>query len=665
MERGYTGKILWVDLTDRTCQEELVPDEVYRKFISGIGLAAYFLYRAIPPGADPMGPENVLGFVSGLLNGTPSTFTGRWMAVGKSPLTGTWGEANCGGTLAAAIKRSGYDAVFIRGASQTPVILTVIDGKAEIRDGAGLWGLDALETEHVLIERYQRSAGVACIGTSGEKLSLISGISNDGGRMAARSGLGAVMGSKRLKAVVFRGNQKIQVQDSAAMQKMTRKFQAWLKKPSLLPEGRWWKYAGILLRVLPFQVAQDGMMYKMVLQKWGTIGMNQVSIEMGDAPIQNWRGSSSNYGLRTSDAINPDEIMDRGMERYFCRGCALGCGGVYNQNGSHGHKPEYETVLAWSGLLMSQDLDLIFAVNERLNRAGIDSISAGGTIAFALECFEHGILTTADTGGLELKWGDAGDILQLLEKMIQREGIGDILADGTRLAAERIGKGSQEFAIHAGGQELAMHDPRNDPGFALHAVVEPMPGRHTVGAQLYYEMFQLWKRVKSLPPAPMVYWKGHKYRSDTRFALEGAANSQFNQVVNAAGVCMFGAFTGVHRLPIFEWLDAATGWNLGPDGYMDAGKRIQTLKQLFNARQGAALRHTISRRVLGLPSLKSGANRGRKVDLEPLVRTYWEYFGWDPTTGMPTRETALQLGLEGIVNLDDLPPAAQERSAHS
>jgi aldehyde:ferredoxin oxidoreductase len=252
------------------------------------------------------------------------------------------------------------------------------------------------------------------------------------------------------------------------------------------------------------------------------------------------------------------------------------------------------------------------------------------------------------TGGLDLRWGDAKAITRLVKMMIAREGIGDLLADGSRAAARRLGLGSSAYAVQAGGQELAMHDGRNDPGFALHAVVEPMPGRHTNGAQLYYEMFQLWKRVPGLPKARVLYAKRAKYAASGKqadaLAKAAVACSRFSQVLNGAGLCLFGAFIGVHRLPVFEWLNATTGWQEPPEGYMRAGARIQTLKQMFNARQGIPLRHAINLRAIGLPLLKHGANRGRTLDLDGMVRAYWNASGWDPETGIPGREAIEALG---------------------
>jgi aldehyde:ferredoxin oxidoreductase len=641
MNRGYMGKILNVDLGAGEISEEVIPDEIYETYLSGMGLSAYLLNERIPAGADPLGPENILGFVSGLLTGTGSFFTGRWMVVGKSPITGGWGDANCGGNFSPAIKRCGYDGIFFAGISEKPVYLSIKNGRAELRDAAHLWGKDAVETEEILIQETGRNARAACIGPAGENLSRISGISNDRGRLAARSGLGAVMGSKRLKAVVLSGAKRIKAADPDEMKKLSKKCNKWVQFQPPFVSGPATAKVGALLRITPTQMVQDGMLFKIILKKWGTACMNQMSIEMGDSPIKNWMGSNKDFGPTKSRATNPDAIIERERIKYHCYSCPLGCGGICSLEGEYSetHKPEYETVLALGGLCMNDDLESLFALNETLNRAGMDTISAGSTVAFAIECFERGILTKEDTDGLELTWGNSMAIKALIQKMIKREGIGDLLADGSKFAAERIGKDSDKFAMHAGGQDLPMHDGRNDPGFALHYSVEPTPGRHTIGAQLYYEMYQLWKKVKGLPKPKILYNKNRRFEADKEKAVIAAACSKYMNVMNGAGLCIFGAFIGASRLPLFDWLNVATGWGKTPEDYMEMGGRIQTLRQAFNIKHGVKpATFVVPDRVLGREPLAEGANKGRSVDIEPMMRDYWRLFGWDEASGRPTED---------------------------
>lgn len=649
MAKPYMGRILRVDLSTATIEAEAVPDRVYEEVLSGMGLGAYILYHRIPAGADPLGPENILGFCSGLLTGTGSFFSGRWTLVGKSPLTGTWGDANCGGTFSPAIKRCGYDAIFFSGISPEPVYLYVKNGRAELRDASHLWGTDAVQTEEALKRDHGQRAAVATIGPAGEKVSLISGVCNDRGRIAARSGLGAVMGVKKLKAVVLDGVARIGVHDPAAMKRLSRHCAKWVRMPLPLASGGFMARVGTLMRWTPVLFPQDGLLYRSILQKWGTGGMNQLSIEMGDSPLKNWEGSNRDFPLQKSRKIDPDLIKETEIVKYHCYSCPLGCGGICATKGpfAQTHKPEYESILALGGLCMNEDLESIFLLNEMLNRAGMDTISAGAAAAFAIECFEKGVLTKADTGGLELTWGNTEALIALIGKMIRREGIGDLLADGTKLAAQKIGRGAERFTVQAGGQEPAMHDGRNDPGFNVHYSLEPAPGRHTTGAHLYYEMFQLWKCVKGLPRPRLLFTKASKYGVDGEKARSAAACSKFMSLANGAGMCLFGLFLGAKRIPTFAWLNAATGWDKTPEEYLEIGERIQTLKQAFNVKQGVEPKDNfISSRALGKVPQKEGANKGRTVEIEKLAPAYWDQFGWDRQSGKPTAETLRRLKID-------------------
>jgi aldehyde:ferredoxin oxidoreductase len=649
---GYKGKILWVDLSKRKFKEEKFSEDFYQKYLSGIGLAAYVLYQHIPQDADPLGPENVIGFVSGLLTGTPSLFSGRWMAVGKSPLTNTWGDSNCGGYFSLSIKKCGYDGIFLTGAAEAPVYLFIGPGGPEIREASDLWGKSTKETETILRERHgkKRIPGVVCIGQAGEKRSYIAGISHDHGRMAARSGLGAVMGSKKVKALVLTGAEFIDVVDAERMRSLSY-------KPAKLSQFRiplppWgMRVLGQILRNPWISMRMDGVLYLGILKKWGTAGLNQTSVEWGDAPIKNWMGSYKDFSVNDSKNISPAVVSAREKQKYHCLACPLGCGGTCEARDELPlHKPEYETMLAFSGLLLNNDWESIVRINEMLNCAGMDSISAGGTVAAAIEWFEQGLITKNDTGGLELTWGNSEAIIALVEKMINRVGIGDTLADGSTQAARKLKIKDRRATVTAGGSEMAMHDPRLDPGFGLHASVEPAPGRHTTGAYVYYDMFRLWKCIDSLPKPTLFYNKEKSFRLSEEMGQKSVAMSTFTNFYNALGVCLFGTFLGVDRLPLFEWTNAATGWNLSPKEYLEIGRRIQTLRQMFNIKQGinpSEIR--VSSRALGVPPLKSGPNKGNQLDLDAMRRVYWSEIGWDPETGIPTQKTISELELDDVV----------------
>jgi len=648
---AYMGKVLWVNLTSGKFREEGLDDSFYQTYLSGMGLAAKLLYDCIPAGADPLGPDNILGFVSGLLTGTPSLFTGRWIAVGKSPLTNTWGDANCGGYFSLAIKKCGYDGIFFTGQSTKPVYLFVGPGGPELREAEDLWGLDTEVTETTLLARHSehRQPGIACIGPAGERLSRIAGISHDRGRMAARSGLGAVMGSKNLKALVLAGAQMVRPADAAHMRELSRKPAKLARFRIPLPA---WAMA-LLGKVLGnpwINIRMIGMLYLGILRKWGTVGMNQTSVEWGDAPIKNWVGSPEDFSDRESRRISPAVIARGEAQKYHCLACPLGCGGMMKPNGQlPSHKPEYETVLAFSGMVLNGDWDSVMWINDLLNRAGMDSISAGGTVAAAMEWYEKGLLTLEQTDGLDLSWGNDEALIALIQKMIAREGIGDLLADGIEAAQKRLGIAGMEAAVTAGGSELAMHDPRLDPGFGLHASVEPTPGRHTTGAFVYYDMYQLWKKFSGAPKPPLLSSKREGFKASPSAARKSVLMSAYASFYNSLGVCMFGTFLGVDRLPLFEWTNAATGWTLTPGEYMEIGLRIQTLRQMFNIKHGvkpAEIR--VSARALGIPPLKRGPNKHNRLNLEAMRRNYWEEIGWDRVTGHPLPETMDGLGLDGL-----------------
>ena len=655
---AFMDKVLWVDLSIQTFIEEQVPDSVYREYLSGIGLAAHLLYERIPAGADPLGPENILGFVSGLLTGTPSLFNGRWMAVGKSPLTDTWGDANCGGYFSLSIKQSGYDGIFFTGVSDRPVYLFIDPKGPELRDASDLWGKDAVETETVLRERHgeARKPGVVCIGQAGENLSRIAGIVHDHGRMAARSGLGAVMGSKNLKAIVLTGAKTVRPVDPEKMRRLAKKPAKLARINLPLPAGIM-ALLGKILANPKVSMRMSGILYLAILRRWGTVGLNQTSVEWGDAPIKNWFGTAADFPGRDSKLISPAVVLDGERQKYHCLACPLGCGGTMKPNGQipTSHKPEYETTLAFSGLLLSKDWEAVMLINDLLNRAGMDSISAGGTVASAIEWYEKGLITQSDTDGLDLTWGNTDAIITLVRKMIAREGFGDLLADGSKQAAFRFDIRLEEAVVTAGGSELAMHDPRLDPGFGLHASVEPTPGRHTTGAFIYYDMFRLWTRLPGLPKPALLYSKQEAFQPSRESAIKSVAMSNYSNFFNTLGICMFGAFLGPDVLPLFDWANAASGFDLTPQEYMEIGWRIQTLRQMFNVKQGIApAKIRVTPRALGFPPQESGPNSGAQVKLEEMRRLYWSEIGWDPETGIPTQETLLALGLTHLIDREEV-----------
>ena len=653
---SFMGKILCVDLSAGTADSVEIPPQVYEAVLAGKGLEAWYLYNRIPPGADPLGPDNILGFAAGALCGTGAFLTGRWTVACKSPLTGGWGDANCGGLFAPAIKQCGYDAIFVSGVSARPVYL-FCDGKVtEIRDASEYWGMDATETENTLLAALdpacRKRPCIACIGQAGEKLSLISGICNEGGRIAARSGVGAVMGSKKLKAVVLAGTRPMPCADPEAVKALSRELGRKLLKMTL-PSGLgvFIGAGGRMMGHLPY-MPLDGSMTAYMFREWGTQVNTSLAITSGDGPIKNWGGTPKD-ARGMAEIYQPEHINRIELAKYHCYSCPLGCGGRLNIRGrkyvsfDETHKPEYETVEAFGPLLLNASPDSVYQINELLNRAGMDTISAGNTVAWAIECYENGILTRDHTDGLELSWGNTEAILALVRKMIQREGFGDAIADGVKRASERFG--GREYAMHIGGQEPGMHDARNDPQLGVHFVAEPAPGKHTVGMGLEYGAMSLCDICSWAPPATP-HPKAENLEDSERLAYISKANACYTMLTDGAGGCYYGQMMGVHMWKLVDYLNAAEGWNYDGDHYMEIGERIQTLRQLFNIRQGvdpASFR--LPKRMLGEPPLASGPLKGVTLSHHrEQVSSHWRAFGWDEKTGEPLPETIRRLGIDQL-----------------
>lgn len=659
------GRILFVDLGASTFEERALSETVYKKYLGGIGLAARILLDEIPAGADPLGPDNILAFMTGALTCTGSLVTGRWMVACKSPLTGGWGDANCGGNFSPAIKQCGYDGIFFKGISPDPVIFICDEHGPRLESAADLWGMDAIEAEYAIKTKWkgQKKPAVAVIGYAAEKLSLISGISNDSGRYAARSGVGAVMGSKHLKALVLAGNKKIGCANPEKMLELSSRFSERVKK-STVPKFVSYKQLDLLGKMLglPVVVRLNGILSTAFFKKWGTIYNNTGGIVNGDTPIKNWAGSVKDFPKENYDHINAHWVTDRETKKYFCYSCVIGCGGICDVSGiaglsedqrsgaRHSHKPEYETHAAFGPMCLNDDENSIFICNDICNRSGLDTISAGSTIAFAIECRERGILTEEQCEGLNLKWGNSEAIVQLLKKMANREGIGQVFADGIKKAAERLsaltGKDVSEYAIHAGGQEPGMHDSRMDPLMGVAFSADPTPGRHTIAADVYYNVMRLWNKVSWAPAVPLMYLKKNEYAATTEEARKAVASTLYKQVADMAGGCLFAMITGVQNWDLFEMFNAATGLRCSPDEYMEFGRRAQTLRQLFNLKHGIKpAENFIPLRIQGTPPLPAGPLRGKHVPIPDMVSLYWREMGWDEHSGVPLKTTLERLGL--------------------
>ena len=659
--KSCMGYILEVNLSTGEISKKSVPEQVYGQVLSGKGLGAWYLYNNIPAGADPLGPDNILGFVSGALTGTGAPMCGRWMAVTKSPLTGGWGDANCGGNFSPAIKKCGVDAIFFKGISGKPVYLYVDDAVCELRDASPYWGMDAVAAEEKLIEdnKKDKKPSVAVIGTAGEKISLISGICNEGGRIAARSGVGAVMGSKKLKAVVLAGNQPVMCQEKEKINEHAKKLAAKIKKayPPKMMKGSTFGLLGTVLGMLPKSLPMDGSTNIGPLSKWGSSVNTVMGVNSGDGPVKNWGGSPKDAKALAKN-FNPDRLFKREIKKYHCHSCTLGCGAIINisdlQNGefSHTHKPEYETLGAFGSLLTNDNLESVLYINELLNRAGMDSISAGNTVAYAIECFEKGLINTFQTGGLELRWGKHEDVVKLVKLMIAREGIGDKLADGVKKAIEHFGWETKEYAMHIGGQEPGLHEPRLDLQLAVHMVAEAAPGKHTIGSAMTYGNMAIWD-ICSWAPVAKPAGKKEARLPNEKAGIASAANACYTMLVDGAGGCYYAQIMGTSNWKIVEYLNAASGLNMTGDEYMEIGRRIQILRTMFNVKHGIKqIDRCLPKRLEGDPPLKSGPLKNASINTQAQLKYHWQAMGCDPSSGEPLEATVEKLGIKSLLDLE-------------
>lgn len=578
------GKILFVNLSTGEITEETPDESLYRDYLGGYGLAAKILYDRMKPGVDPLGPDNILGFVTGILTGTPAIVGTRYVVTGKSPITGGWGDANSGGDFGPYMKFAGVDAVFFTGISEKPVYLYVENGKAELKDAGDLWGKGSYEMETLMKERHGKNAEVSCIGPAGEKMALISCVITKRGAAAGRSGMGAVMGSKKLKAVVVNGNMEVPLADPEKAREVRRANTEMVKG-----------------------MAQ-------MMQKYGTSAMTANSAHSGDTPVKNWAGvgvvdQPDVSGLTGDAAIaNKDKVEP-------CWHCPIGCQSILKEGTGEYKYPagtrrvEYETQGSYGVLCLNNDTEALNYINYLCNDYGMDTISGGSVVAFAMELYEKGILTKADTDGIDLTWGNAKAMVELTEKMVKREGIGDILADGVKVAAEKIGKGAEEYAVHIGGQELGMHDPKlarpGDTGAARYQM-DATPGRHTQG----------------FGPGS---WGSH--------------------VVNATGLCLFGGQGPF----LIQYMQAVTGIDWTQEELDKCGDRIMTIRHCFNLREGInPLERFVHPRIVGDPPQTEGPLAGVRADIEAQV--YWclGALDWDRVTTVPSKKKLLSLGMNDI-----------------
>jgi aldehyde:ferredoxin oxidoreductase len=621
MLNGYAGKILFVDLTKGTIEEEYLDEKICRDFIGGTGLGVRVLYERMTPGADPLGEGNMLGFVTGPLTATGVPGGGRYTVVTKSPVTGAWADSNSGGFWGPELKWAGYDAVFFSGMSSDPVYLYISHGHVELRDASHLWGKDTNETDAMLQKELgEPQCRIACIGPSGESCSLMAGIVNERGRIAARSGVGAVMGSKRLKAVALQGNikNKIPAADGETLKSVQKEFVKNLKES-------------------PFHQG---------LTAAGTGGGTSFLLSIGDCPTKNW-ATTGTESMPTCENLNSSNMDPYKLKDYGCHACPLRCGALVQvKEGAFStkeevHRPEYETLAALGALCLNDQVEAVIKANEICNLYGLDTIAVGGAVAFGMECYEKGLLDKNDTGGIELQWGSGKAVVALTEKIAKREGLGAILADGVKKAAEHIGKGSNEFAMHIGGHRLPYHDPRMAPALGAYYIGDAQPACHTgpQGTNLLETGTPLGSSP-SLESPKLELFGDYDRKGD----MYGTGSAYF-QLLSSAGLCALYAIG--FAIPVVELLAPVTGWDLSWDEGLETGRRILTLRQAFNAREGIRPdQFNMPKRLL--EPLTVGPGAGQKVDFPALKKGFFEAMGWDPKSGKPDPTTWKKLGLDEL-----------------
>jgi aldehyde:ferredoxin oxidoreductase len=616
---GFMGKLLRVDLTRGQVTPEPIRTDWARQFGGGSGLATRYLYDEVPPGADPLGADNRLIFMAGPLTGTASASASRYSVVARSPLTGIWGHANSGGTFGPALKGSGYDGIIFQGTSPDPVYLQIVDGEAELRPAGHLWGRGTAETEDLLQEESSQRLTMACIGPAGENLVRYAAIVNNKHRAAGRCGLGAVMGAKHLKAITCVGRAPVPLADEDRFHE-TARAQFDLLNESFLKVG---------------------------FDAFGTNMVSDMVNIRGGYPTRNWqRGVFEQIDEVNAQALT-DQVLVKGVN---CFACPVTCGrGTEIREGKwQGHSgegPEYESVNTLGPLCGVSDLKAITMANYLCNDLGLDTISAGCTVAFALECYERGILTTEQTGGRELRFGDADLVVELVGKIARREGLGDLLAEGTRIMSQRLGGDSDHFAMNVKGLELPAYDPRAAKICGLGYVTANRGGDHItayIEGPTFVDVPFLLVEESSIRDPFVADPREVKVLVDMENALT---------TLDAVGGCKFmGILLSADDL--VGLIAAATGWEFGVDEFRRCGERAYNLMRAYCVREGITRdQDTLPGRLMSDP-LPDGPAEGMVIDhdtLEMMKDAYYELRGWDLATGIPSPGKLRELGLDDLI----------------
>ncbi|MCP4755163.1 MAG: aldehyde ferredoxin oxidoreductase family protein [Proteobacteria bacterium] len=602
---GYHGKFLQVDLSGRKTQEMPLSEEDLKNYIGGATLAAKLIYPRVKKGMVPMEPENPLVFATGPFTGTKIPMVSRYAACGISPLTGYWGEATSGGSFPFRLKGTGYDGLFIEGKAEKPVYLLIKDGSPEIKDASHLWGKDSYETQKMLkAEIEEGNPGVACIGPAGENLVRYAGIMNDQGRAAGRCGMGALMGSKNLKAVVAVGNAKPDPAKSEDVKAMTETARKIIKKSPMTYAWR----------------------------EYGTMMYPDMGMAMGDVPAKYFTKSVFQVEKITGQALRREYAIGR----FACQGCPVACGREVKDFSSELASidgPEYETTAAFGPLCMILDFDTIIRANHLCNVSGMDTISAGVSIAYAIYLAELGVLTQEETG-LDLKWGNGEAVLKLLEMVAAQEGLGKLVSQGTLQMARQLGRDPGE-AAQVKGLEMPMHDPRAFHGMAISYATGPRGACHLKGE--YYNV-DMGTGVKELNV------KAGDRLSSVKKGDAAARYQSFKDLYDSLPLCKFSPLSVTQ---ISAFLSGVTGWDYSPDDLLLAGDRSMNVKRAINNKLGLTRADDRIPKIC-LDALDEGSTAGVSPDMDLLLKDYYQYRQWDWKTGKPTKEKLIEQGMEEI-----------------
>ncbi len=622
MAEGYCGKILTVDLTERTTTIEEPAEDYYRMYLGGWGFIAHELLKRTAAGVDPLAPENPLVFATGVASGTPIPGFGRHAVGAKSPLTGGFGEADVGGFWSTELKRAGFDAVIVTGASDTPVYLWIHDGEAEIRDAETLWGKETAEVQAAIrTEHCDDKIRVIQCGIAGENLVRFACVISDVNRAAGRTGLGAVMGSKKLRAVAVRGTGTVEIADSDGAKEIADYV------------------IGLRERFANFHEHGTG---------GGIVGMDEV----GRLPTRNFREGRFEGAEKIAGTTMTEKFL---VDRDTCHACPIACKRVAKVDGEYTVDPvyggpEYESLASLGSICGVDHLEAVIYANQLCNAYGLDTISTGVTIGWAMECFEEGLLTTEDTGGIEPRFGDHKAMTQLVEQIARREGLGDLLAEGSLRAARTIGRDSERFAVQAKGQEFPMHDPRWQFGLGVGYATSPtgadhMHNFHDSGLASEAGAAQMKSRGFFVEPMERTTLP------PTKPAL--AATSIRIQVMrNCVGVCMFLPYRLGHFRDIVR---SITGWDVTDFELVRVGERALALSRLYNAREGLTPDDDTHHPRFTEPLMLAG-EEGPAIpedQMQEAVDLYYELQGWSKATGAPTRAKLLELSLDWAVDVLD------------